>query len=504
MPTFLNPASTALSFFHLWIQRRTLRPIPIATSARNPATPCPISYQFAVQQLATPGGTPYATQLSFTSGLPNANVNTYDGGLYAQDDWRIRPNITLSAGLRFETQNDIHDHGDWAPRLGIAWGIGGKSAPPKVVLRGGFGIFYDRFQSEQLLQVERLNGVTQQQFVINNPTCFPGLGIPVDLSTCGNTSAATATVYQIDPQLHAPYTLQSAISAERQLTKSATLSVTYLNSRGFDQLLTINANAPLPGTPGSTMRPQPDEGNIYRYVSEGNFKQNQLIVNSNMRLGTKIQLFGFYTLNYANSDTSGVSSFPSNSYNISQDYGRASFDTRHRLFFGGTIAMPYAFRLSPFMIASSGSPFNITSPNDLNGDSVFNDRPGFVSTATCPTTTISPTDANVYCTSLGTFDARPDLAATTQRILPINYGTGTSSFCAEPAADQDLRIRPQNKRCCDRSRSRRAGRPGGGGGGTAVEAEALAARCLAAVQPECPPIQTGVITSFSAFPSAMC
>ena len=260
---------------------------PNCDIAANPATPCPISYQFAVQQLATPGGTPYATQLSFTSGLPNANVTTYDAGLYAQDDWRLRPNITLSAGLRFETQNDIHDHGDWAPRLGIAWGIGGKSAPPKVVLRGGFGIFYDRFQSEQLLQVERLNGITQQQFVINNPTCFPGIGMPLVLSTCGASSVATPTIYQIDPGLHAPYTLQSAISAERQLTKSATLSVTYLNSRGFDQLLTINANAPFPGTPGSTTRPQPGEGNIYRYVSEGNFKQNQLIVNSNVRAGNQ-------------------------------------------------------------------------------------------------------------------------------------------------------------------------------------------------------------------------
>ena len=104
----------------------------------------------------------------------------------------LRPNITLSAGLRFETQNDIHDHGDWAPRLGIAWGIGGRSAPPKVVLRGGFGIFYDRFQSEQLLQAERLNGVTQQQFVINNPTCFPGVDIPLVVSTCGTSSSLHA------------------------------------------------------------------------------------------------------------------------------------------------------------------------------------------------------------------------------------------------------------------------------------------------------------------------
>ena len=430
----------------------------------NPATPCPISYQYAVQQLAVPGGTPFATQLSFTSGLPTANVTTYDAGLYAQDDWRLRPNITLSAGLRFETQNDIHDHGDWAPRLGIAWGVGGKSAAPKVVLRGGFGIFYDRFQSEQLLQAERLNGVTQQQFVINNPTCFPGLGMPVVLSTCGTASAATPTIYQIDPRLHAPYTIQAAISAERQLTKSATLSLTYLNSRGFDQLLTINANAPFPGTPGSTTRPLPGEGNIYRYVSEGNFSQNQLIVNSNVRLGTKVQVFGFYTLNYANSDTSGVSGFPSNSYTISQDYGRGTFDVRHRLFFGGTIGLPYAFRLSPFMVASSGSPFNITSPNDLNGDSVFNDRPGFISTAKCATTTISPTDANVYCTALGTFDARPDLAVTPEKILPINYGTSEAHFTLNLRLTKTFGFGPKTKGATSGQGPGGPGGPGGGGG----------------------------------------
>jgi hypothetical protein len=430
----------------------------------NPATPCPISYQYAVQQLAIAGGTPFATQLSFTSGLPNANVTTYDAGLYAQDDWRVRTNITLSAGLRFETQNDIHDHGDWAPRLGIAWGIGGKSAPPKVVLRGGFGIFYDRFQSEQLLQAERLNGVTQQQFIINNPTCFPGVGMPLVLSTCGTSVPSTPTIYQVDPRLHAPYTLQSAISAERQLTKSATLSITYLNSRGFDQLLTINANAPFPGTPGSTIRPDAGAGNIYRYVSEGNFKQNQLIVNSNVRLGTKVQVFGFYTLNYASGDAAGVSSFPSNSYNIAQDYGRASFDTRHRLFFGGTVSLPYAFRLSPFMVASSGSPFNVTSPNDLNGDSVFNDRPGFVSTATCAATTISPTDANVYCTPLGTFDARPDLATTPQKLLPINYGTSEAHFTLNLRLTKTMGFGPKTKGAVP-GQGGGPGGPGGPGGG---------------------------------------
>ncbi len=130
----------------------------------------------------------------------------------------------------------------------------------------------------------------------------------------------------------------------------------------------------------------PAKGNVYEYVSESVFRQNQLIVNSNVRVGSKLQLFGYYVLNYANSDASGVSNFARRIPTTSaKHYGRAlSFDTRNRLFFGGSIALPYAIRLSPFMVASSGTPFNITVPNDLNGDSIFNDRPGLVSKTSCP------------------------------------------------------------------------------------------------------------------------
>ncbi len=398
-------------------------------------------------------------QLSITQGSPNASVTVYDAGLYVQDDWRARPNITLSLGMRFETQNDIHDHADLAPRLGIAWGVHGRSAPPIVVIRGGIGIFYDRFQSGQILQAERLNGITQQQFVINNPTCFPGLDQPLttSISSCGTVTSSSSAIYQISPSLTSPYTVQSAISAERQLTKSATLSVTYLNSRGFDQLLTINANAPSPGTPCYPNCAAPAGGNLYRYVSEGVFRQNQLIVNSNIRLGTKLQLFTYYTLNYANSDTSGVSSFASNSYNISQDYGRASFDTRNRLFLGGSLAMKYGFRLSPFMVASSGSPFNLTTNTDLNGDSIFNDRPGLVSSATCPTVVLPGAGSTVYCTPLGTFDAQPTSA---EKLAPINYSTGPTHVTLNFRLAKAFGFGPKLK-----SSGGGAGGPDGGRGG---------------------------------------
>lgn len=403
------------------------------------------------------GATP--SQFSITRGSPNASVTTYDAGLYIQDDWRIRPNITLSLGMRFETQNDIRDHADLAPRLGFAWGVGGRSSPPKVVIRGGAGIFYDRFGEGQILQALRLNGITQTQTIIDNPTCYPGLDQPfnvANLPSCGTANTTKSTIYQISPSLYAPYTLQSAISVERQLTKSATLAVTYLNSRGFDQLLTINANAPYPGTPGSTQVPNPNEGNIYQYISEGVFRQNQLSANTNVRAGSKVQLFGYYMLNYAKSDTGGAGSFASNSYNISQDYGRASFDTRHRLFFGGTIAMPYAFRLSPFMVAWSGSPFNISVPGDLNNDSIFNDRPGFISSATCSTITTSGPTNNIYCTPLGTFDATPVAG---EKLAPINYATGPSHVTLNLRLTKTFGFGPKVKATAGSQ-----GGPGGGGG----------------------------------------
>lgn len=405
-------------------------------------------------------GTP--SQLKFTLGSPSASISYYDFEPYFQDDWRARPNLTLSLGFRLETQNYIHDHADWAPRFGFAWGVGGRSGAPKVVIRGGSGLFYDRFQIDEMLQATHLNGIAQTAYVITNPNCYPGPGtagldqpLTVPLSSCGTPSSIISTVYQVSPRLHAPGIIQSAISVERQVTKSATVAVTYLNSRGFDQFITINAGAPYPGTPcanpsfPSTSLPPcaPVTGNLYRYVSEANFKQNQLIVNSNVRLRSLLQLFAYYTLNYANSDSSGVSSFPSNSYDISQDWGRATFAVRHRLFLGGSVGLPYLIRFSPFMIVASGSPFNLNTPYDLNGDSEYNDRPSLVSATTCPATTAT---GSVYCTPLGTFD----LTGATGRPLPINAETGPNHFVMNLRLTKTIGFGPSTK-------------SGGGGGPSA-------------------------------------
>ena len=378
----------------------------------------------ALPTVPTPSGLAQcgASQFSITTGQPLSEVTWVDAGLYAQDDWRIRPNMTLSYGLRFETQNDIHDHGDFAPRISFAWGLGGgKKAAPKTVLRAGFGMFYERFPYNLVLQTERLNGFTQQQTIVaamqqNSPTS-----------------------YQIASNLRAPLTMQSAVGVERQVAKSTTVAVTYINSYGEHQLFLRNANAPLSGTYPPGVRPFGNNDNVYQYDSEGIFRQNQLIANFRTNLGSKLSLFGFYMLNYANSDLgsgSGGSSafgsssggstlsanFLSNSYNPMADYGRSSFDVHHRVVVGGTVSMPYAIRLNPFIIVSSGQPYNVTVGQDLNGDSIFNDRPALASTATCSVAQIA---SGLACTQLGTFNLTPSPG---QQLIPINIGTGPTLF----------------------------------------------------------------------------
>ena len=375
------------------------------------------------------GGASYYSQ---NAGMASSQVTLVDVGLFVQDDWKVRQNLTLSYGLRFETQNNFSDKTDFAPRLGFAWGIGGSAKnPPKTVLRGGFGMFYDRFTYNLVLEQQRLNGVTQQQYLVQNPAFFLNNIPPVN-----ELPASTApTIYQENNNLHAPYTIQAGVTLERQLSKVSNVAVTYLTSRGVHQFFTNNLN---PADPETGVRPMAAEGNIFQYQSDGTFKENQLIVNGSIRMGTKLSLFGYYTLTYANSDTTGPTDFPSNPYNLALDYGRAAFAVRNRVFLGGTWGLPRGFRLSPFMIASSGLPFDITTGTDPYQDNVFNQRPSF---ATCSTSTQ---------TKYGCFDATPGVGAVP---IPVNYGIGPGRFSLNLRVSKTFGFGPVQE-----------GSAGGGGG----------------------------------------
>jgi len=363
------------------------------------------------QILAAGGG---ADQFAITAGSPLAKANRFDYALYGEDAWRMRPNVSLTMGLRLEGQNHISDHFDVAPRVGFAWGIGGKGKAPKTVLRAGAGIFYDRFDESDILQAFRLNGITQQQYVVNSPDFFPG-SIPPLSTLAGATTFPT--IYQIAPGFQSPYVIQGAIGIERQVNRNIKTSITYITTHGIHQLLTRNINAPLPGTfditnPSSGIRPYGDFGNIYQYEPAGLYNENQLIANFNIRMGAALSLFGYYTLSYANDNAAG-GNFPMNQYNLAQSYGPARWVTRNRFFVGGSVGLPMGFSFSPFLVVHSGRPYNVTAGPDLNGDSIFNDRPYFVSTP-CVTSCVA-----------SDFTATPTAGAL---LVPPNYLTGPGEF----------------------------------------------------------------------------
>jgi hypothetical protein len=355
------------------------------------------------------------TQFSITSGTPALSANQMDAGLFVGDDWRVRPNITLSLGLRYEVQTNLNDWTNIAPRVGIAWAPGAKSGKsrPKTVIRAGFGSFYDRFALANTLSALRYNGTLQQQFVVTDPNFYPN--IPPIASLSGLQSRQS--IQEIDRNLRAPYILQSAVSVERQLPKNTTVAVTYANSHGLHVLRSRDINAPLPGTynpnlPGGGVYPLGTPSAVFLTESSGLYNQNQVIANVNSRVNANLSLFGNYMFNRSLSNTDGIGSYPGNPYNFAGEYGPASTDIHHRMTVGGSVNTRWNVRVSPFIILESGPPFDITTGRDLYGDTLFTSRPGIAT---------DPNKPGVIATPYGLLDPNP---TPDEKILGRNYGRG--------------------------------------------------------------------------------
>lgn len=356
-----------------------------------------------------------AAQFSINSGNPSLSASQADVGAFVGDDWRVRPNFTLSLGLRYETQTNIHDWRDFGPRIGLAWAPGGSvKARPKSVIRAGFGMFYDRFALANTVTALRYNGTVQQQYVINNPDFFPT--VP-SISSLAGFQATQRAVQEISKDLRAPYVMQSAVGFERQLPFNTTVAVTYANTHGLHLLRSQDINAPLPGTydplvVGSGVFPLGNSNPLLLMESAGLYNQNQLITNVNARVNRRISLTGSYVYNRALSNTDGLGTFPANPYDFAGEYGPAATDVRHRLYLSGSIDTKWDVRFSPNINLTSGPPFNITAGQDLYGDTLFNGRPGLAT---------DPNKAGLIPTPYGRLDPNPTPGET---VLPRNYARG--------------------------------------------------------------------------------
>jgi hypothetical protein len=338
-------------------------------------------------------------------------VNQFDAGLFFNDDWRLRPNLTFSYGLRYETQTNIHDFTDFAPRFALAWGIDQrKNQSAKTVLRVGAGVFYDRVLDTVSLAALRYNGITQQSYLVLNPDFFPT--VPT-LNTLA-VGQQPQTLQPIYSDIKAPRNYQATASLERQINKYFKLTGTYIVSRGVHLSLSRDINAPVDG-----VYPYGESGVRLLTESTGLSRSNMLIISPNFNY-KKIFLFGFYGLSYGYDNNEGEAANP---YNLRAEWGPSTFsDVRSRFILGTNIPLPFKVSLSPFIMANSGTPYNIVIGQDLNGDSFATERPELmpsVSASQCTGTNLK------YEAGYGCFNLNPPAGAAT---IERNFGRGPATF----------------------------------------------------------------------------
>lgn len=407
---------------------------------------------------------------------PLARVLLFDGSLFFQEDWRWKPNFMVGLGLRYEGQNRIHDHADWAPRIAIAWSPGkpGKT-PPKTVVRAGYGWFYNRFTvpssffssagAPYIVQALHNNRINQQNYVINNPNFYnPSASEPP--SVLANAAVSVPSYYTIDPHFRSALDLQGGIGVDQQITKKITGNITYLYTQGVHQYFTNNVTAPDFDPDTYTVTGPAPSIYDYQFQSGGFYRQQQVIVTGSARF-KHFGLNGNYTYNEAKSDTQGVTSFPSVAEDPGLDYGRASFGIRHRVFMLGTITAPLAITFAPLLVAQSGTPYNLTIGEDLTANNQFNARPTY---GVCGT-------PDVMTTRYGCLDTNP--AGKGERMVPYDVATGPANVVFHMRVSKVIGVGPREKNAQDDKGIQASQSVSGRGlssGGAAIHLDATAPR----------------------------
>ena len=366
------------------------------------------------------GGVPIVRPAQFLrgDGIPLSEVSRFDFGGFVQDDWRVHPTFTFSYGVRFESQTNVNDHIDFAPRLSFAWapGASAKTSRPATVIRGGIGLFYLRFGEDLTLQSERFDGLTQQQVIVQQPAFFPTVP-PVDTLT----GASPQTIWRVADDYRSPSIVDMALSLERQLPLRTTLGVTYIHQidRHLVRARAINAPVPgtfIPGIPGSGERPFGDDANIFLLESSGVATSDVLLFNVRSQMHRRFSIFSLVRLYLEKTNAEGPYEFPLNSYDTSGEFARSVNSLGPSAFIGANLSLPWGLTLNPLIRAASGPRFNIITGRDANGDTIFTERPAFATDLSKP---------GVIVTPFGAFDPNP---APGQVIVPRNFGKGPATF----------------------------------------------------------------------------
>jgi hypothetical protein len=347
----------------------------------------------------------WPTQFTQNIGDPNLTRPNDVIGLFAQDSWRVRTNLTFNYGVRYDHENafknatGVEDASlNLAPRFGFAWD---PANDQKTVVRGGIGQYYSKVFlniTGNIQLARRFVGVTIVR---------PGFPDPYSRGTQAPASAPSTTVAPDD--VKTPVTRQLSLGVKRELFYGMAVSVDYVNTRGENLYNAPDVNAPDPVT---GLRPDPAFLRITQYQSTGNSWYNGLLLGLERRSGRGPSFGLSYTLSKQQRDVEDFNFIPQNNHDRAAEKGPASNDRRHQFVANVVYALPWDFQIGMFMQARSGLPFNVTTGLDNNRDTTINDRPDLAD---------PDGDPRLASTYNGTFTGRVGN-------LPRNFARGDGYF----------------------------------------------------------------------------
>jgi hypothetical protein len=278
----------------------------------------------------------------------------------------------VTPGLRYDWQNFLATQRlGFSPRLSFAWVL---DQPSKTVLRGGGGIYYDRFGGGPLLDLARYQNARRRALILSlNPAALPATGC-VPITNCVSLTAQPPALAQLEPHARIPYQIHYGLSIERQLGERATGTVSVYSMRGIDMFRSLDINAPTPQS-GYTVRPNPAYGRIRQMQPAGFYEGNGLDLSYQGRLNRYFTGFGRYTWAHYATNTGGISWFPENQLDPEQEWSNSNSDRRQRFGMYAIFDQKSLLNLGAGVFANTGAPWTILTGTDPYGDGLFNARP---------------------------------------------------------------------------------------------------------------------------------